>query len=65
MVHDFGATLFCNAINFKRRTFLLNSISKELLRELLPHKAQYQLKREGGTRLASSEGWQGMLTGRG
>lgn len=33
MVHDFGDTIPCDAIHFKHKTFILNSLSNEFLRE--------------------------------
>lgn len=32
MVHDFGETILCDAINFKHKTFILNSLSNESLK---------------------------------
>lgn len=37
MVHDFGETILCDAINFKHKTFILNSLSNEFLRENYGH----------------------------
>lgn len=33
MVHDFGEKVLCDAINFKHKTFILNSLSNEFLGE--------------------------------
>lgn len=59
MVHDFSETILCDAINFKHKTFILNSLSNAFLKGNLPNRAQQQLKGAAETRIGciSSKLW--------